>query len=155
MSQRDIYFNSANGRLKLRETEGEAVQLIAYERPNNAGHRTSAYRIVEIEDVEGVRGALAEALGIKAVVEKTRRLFIWGSVRIHLDEVEDLGSFIEFEAIASPGSDLSAETERVRRLREAFEIAPNDIVGGSYCDLLSADNRSGPCHRPPGRAIGS
>lgn len=86
-----------------------------------------------------MRHALADTLGIKAIVTKRRRLFIWEDVRIHLDEVESLGSFIEFEAIASPESDLSPETKRVRHLRDAFEIAPGDIVGSSYCDLLSAD----------------
>lgn len=142
LSQRDTYFNAADGRLKLREMEGEA-QLIAYERSNDFGHRTSSYRIVEVEDADGLRNALADALGIQAVVAKKRLLFIWENVRIHLDDVEGLGNFIEFEAVAPPESDLSAETERVRFLRERFQIADTDLIGVSYCDLLPREPQPG------------
>jgi adenylate cyclase, class 2 len=137
LSQRDTYFNAVNGRLKLREMEGEA-QLIAYERPDDVGHRTSSYRIVEVEDARGLRDALADGLGIQAVVAKKRLLFIWEDVRIHLDDVEGLGNFIEFEAVAPPESDLSAETKRIRLLRERFEIADTDLIDVSYCDLIRA-----------------
>jgi hypothetical protein len=71
LSQRDTYFNAVNGRLKLREMEGEA-QLIAYERSDDVGHRTSSYRIVEVEDAGGLRDALADGLGIQAIVAKKR-----------------------------------------------------------------------------------
>jgi adenylate cyclase, class 2 len=138
LSQQDTYFNAVNGRLKLREMEGKA-QLIAYERPDDVGHRTSSYRIVEVENAGGLRNALADALGIQAVVAKKRLLFIWENVRIHLDDVEGLGNFIEFEAVAPPESDLSAETERVRFLREKIEIAGTDLIDVSYCDLIRAE----------------
>jgi predicted adenylyl cyclase CyaB len=135
--QRDTYFNVAQGRLKLREEKGATPHLIGYERPNLSGQRESRYRIVEIENGEELKAALAGALGIKVVVAKERRLFLWeGNVRIHLDAVEGLGSFIEFEAIASAGSDLSREEAQVKRLRQAFEIEEADLVGGSYCDLI-------------------
>ena len=137
LSQRDTYFNALNGRLKLREMEGKA-QLIAYERPDEVGHRTSSYRIVEIEDAGGLRNALADTLGIQAVVAKKRLIFIWEDVRIHLDDVEGLGNFIEFEAVAPSESDLAAETERVRFLRERFKV-DDDLIGVSYCDLLSGE----------------
>lgn len=137
MLQRDTYFNAVNGRLKLREMEGEA-QLIAYERPDEVGHRTSRYWIVQIDNADGLRNGLADTLGVQAIVTKKRCLFIWRNVRIHLDEVEGLGNFIEFEAVAPTESDLSAETERVRFLRESFEIADTDLIDVSYCDLVRA-----------------
>ena len=34
---------------------------------------------------------------------------MWETVRIHLDEVRGLGSFLELEAVAEPGSDLARE----------------------------------------------
>jgi predicted adenylyl cyclase CyaB len=86
-----------------------------------------------------LKTALSAALGVKVVVVKERRLFLWeGNVRIHLDQVDGLGSFIEFEAIASAGSDLSREEAQVKRLRQAFEIGDADVIGGSYCDLALA-----------------
>lgn len=89
-----------------------------------------------LERPEEMRLALSEALGVEAVVAKRRRLFLWNDVRIHLDDVEELGAFIEFEAMAQPGSDLSRENELLATLRERFELMEADLVAGSYCDLL-------------------
>jgi adenylate cyclase, class 2 len=78
-------------------------------------------------------------LGIVAVVNKTRRLFVLGNVRIHLDRVEGLGSFIEFEAVAPPGeSDLVRSEARLSDLRRSFGILDTDLIGESYCDLIPA-----------------
>jgi adenylate cyclase, class 2 len=62
-------------------------------------------------------------------------LFLWKGVRIHLDKVDGLGSFVEFEAVAPTGSDLSHEEKQVTALRQAFGIGDADVIGGSYCDL--------------------
>ncbi len=45
------------------------------------------------------------------VVSKRRRLFLWEGVRIHLDEVEDLGNFVEFEAVLPQAGDLATAHE--------------------------------------------
>jgi predicted adenylyl cyclase CyaB len=137
LRQRDTYFNAREGRLKLREEVGSAAQLIAYRRADLSGERTSHYRLVDVARPEGLAAALAASLGVKAVVAKARRLFIWeGNVRIHLDAVEGLGNFIEFEAVAAADSDLSRERDQARRLRSAFEIDEAEVIAGSYCDLV-------------------
>ena len=59
-----------------------------------------------------------------------------GERTIHLDEVEALGSFVELEAVAEEGSDLSEEHSKVERLREQLGIADADLVASSYSDLL-------------------
>ncbi len=82
--------------------------------------------------------ALDNSLGVKVVVEKKRQLFLWRGVRIHLDLVETLGNFIEFEAIVSAGSDLSREQRKVEALREEFGLADADLVASSYGDLILA-----------------
>ncbi len=115
--------------------------LIAYDRPDLDGQRESRYRIAEVDNAEELKTALSASLGIKVVVEKERQLFVWeGNVRIHLDRVKGLGSFIEFEAVATAGSDLSHEEEQVRVLRQIFEIDEADVIAGSYCDLALADH---------------
>ena len=58
-------------------------------------------------------------------------------MRIHLDEVEELGSFIELEAPVAAIADLTTARERVRTLREAFDVADTDLIGASYCDLAA------------------
>src|SRR5215213_1650988 len=124
LHQRDTYFAVRHGRLKLREEEPGGATLIAYERPDTAAERVSDYRLVPVPDPAALRAALEATDGILAVVAKARRLLLWeDSVRIHLDAVEGLGSFLELEAVAAPGSDLAREHDQVARLRDALAIA--------------------------------
>ena len=134
--QRDTYFRVRAGRLKLRAEEPGEAHLIAYWRPDAAEVRVSSYRVVPVPDPDGLRAALAETNGIDVVVEKRRRLLLWESVRIHLDEVEGLGSFVELEAVAEPDSDLTRERRQVARLREALEIGDDALREGSYADAM-------------------
>jgi homotetrameric cytidine deaminase len=134
LTQRDTYFGGARGRLKLREQVPGGAQLIAYSRPDGDAARTSAYRLADVGDPEALREALDAALGTRVVVDKRRRLLLWEGVRIHLDEVAGLGSFVELEGVASPESDLTREQELVARLRD--ELALGEPVAVSYSDLL-------------------
>jgi homotetrameric cytidine deaminase len=138
--QRDTYFRARRGRLKLREEAPGGAVLVQYERPDAAEARESRYRLVPVEDPDGLRVALDAALGTLVVVAKERRLFLWRDVRIHLDRVEGLGAFVELEAVAPPDSDLSAEREEVAELSERLGIGPERILTDSYSDrLLGAD----------------
>ena len=137
LTQRDTYFARARGRLKLREQAGgteAGARLIAYVRPDHEEARTSAYRMAEVADAAALFDALDAALGTLIVVDKRRRLLRYENVRIHLDEVDGLGSFVELEAVAAADSDLTREHELVARLRE--ELALGVPVAGSYSDLL-------------------
>jgi adenylate cyclase, class 2 len=142
--QRDVYFDVPRGRLKIREEEGAAPRLIAYERPDLRGQRESRYRIVEVEDADELREALSAALGIRVVVTKARRLFVIEGVRIHLDRVDDLGNFIEFEGVVAPeDSDGSAPFEALlTELRRTFGIREDDLVAESYSNLALALTRT-------------
>ena len=99
--QRDTYFHAVQGRLKLREVAGEMAELIAYARSDRAEPTVSHYRIVPVADPAALGQALGDALGVRAVVEKARRLLLWRNVRIHLDRVAGLGDFVELEAVAA------------------------------------------------------
>lgn len=140
--QRDTYFYVASGGLKLREETPGQAQLIQFERSHEPQARESRYRIVVIEDGRGLLVALDAALGVKMVVAKRRRLHIWREVRIHLDEVDGLGTFIELEAVARPESDLTRERGLVRELRDAFAITDAQLLSNGYADqLLDAPRR--------------
>ena len=147
LRQRDTYFHVAAGRLKLREQEPGGATLIAYERPDEAAERVSSYRIVEVPDADALRSALAAVNGVDVVVVKRRHLLLWETVRIHLDEVRGLGSFLELEAVAEPGSDLSREHAQVAHLREALEIRDEALREGSYADALRGTT-DGPAGEP-------
>jgi homotetrameric cytidine deaminase len=136
LAQRDTYFAGARGRLKLREQTPGDAELIQYRRPDGAGPRASEYRIVPTPDATTLLEALDAALGKLVVVEKRRRLLLSDGVRIHLDEVEGLGSFLELEAVAAPGSDLGPERAKVDRLREELRIEDAALVGVGYAELL-------------------
>ncbi|HET8953626.1 MAG TPA: cytidine deaminase [Solirubrobacteraceae bacterium] len=134
--QRDTYYRVPEGRLKLREqTPGGAV-LIQYRRDDRPEARESRYRLVPVEDADAARVALDDALGTLAVVDKERHLFLWEGVRIHLDTVKGLGSFVELEGVAPADSDLSGEHDRVAQLREALGIDDGRILSDSYSDLV-------------------
>ena len=144
LRQTDTYFRVPHGRLKLREEDASA-ELIAYDRADEALARESRYRLVTIDDPHGLKAALSTALGVLVVVEKSRRLLLWQSVRIHLDEVRCLGSFIEIEAVADPASDLTSERREANEVHEALAISPEQIMAVSYSDELL---------RRPGQQVG-
>jgi homotetrameric cytidine deaminase len=131
MVQRDTYFSVPSGRLKIREEDGAGPRLIPYERADQLSH----YAVIDADPA--LCDALAAALGIRVVVAKRRRLLMWEeTVRIHLDEVEGLGSYLELEAVADRGSDMTAEREKVERLRAQLGIQDENLIAASYSDLL-------------------
>ena len=135
--QRDTYFRVRDGRLKLREETPGGAALIQYDRPDAARARESRYRIVAIADPATLKQALDAALGTLVVVDKERRLLLWEGVRIHLDRVAGLGSFLELEGVAPEGSDLGPERERVARLSAALDL-DGRVLADSYSDRLLA-----------------
>src|ERR1043166_5398724 len=84
--QTDTYFNVPNGRLKLREGNIEN-NLIFYERPDQAGPKSSQFQLVKIEDARGLKETLIRSLGIKVVVKKSREIYYIDNVKFHIDEV--------------------------------------------------------------------
>jgi homotetrameric cytidine deaminase len=138
LEQRDTYFAVSTGRLKLREERPGGATLIAYRRPDAPEERVSSYRLVAVSDPDGLRTALQETCGVRVEVVKRRRLLLWETVRIHLDEVRGLGRFLELEAVADAGSDLTRERAQVARLRAVLGIADAALREGSYADALAA-----------------
>ncbi|HWI08341.1 MAG TPA: class IV adenylate cyclase [Solirubrobacteraceae bacterium] len=135
--QRDTYFHAVTGRLKLREAPPQPAELIAYARAELAGPKVSLYRVVAVADHLALIDALTDALGVRCVVEKARRLLLWRNVRIHLDRVTGLGHFVELEAVAASPGGLEAERDRVEQLCAALGIARDRLVARGYADLVA------------------
>ena len=140
--QRDTYFHVPEGRLKLREQDPGGAVLIQYRRDDRPEARESRYRLIPVEDAEATRTALDDALGTLAVVDKERRLLLWEGVRIHVDTVQGLGSFVELEGVAPADSDLAGEHDRVAQLSEALGLDASRILSDSYSDLALAEQGS-------------
>ena len=94
LQQRDTFFRCGNGRLKLREFETGASELIFYDRANVTGAKQSDYEIAQVADPDALRHVLRRALGVTQVVEKTRLLYLVGQTRVHLDSLVGLGDFL-------------------------------------------------------------
>ena len=139
LEQRDTYFHAVTGRLKLREIAGAPAELIAYSRADLSGPKVSHYHVVPVLDPHATADALAASLGVRAVVEKRRRLVLVQNVRIHLDEVERLGRFVELEAVAASSGGLDAERAKVAALRRSLGIDDDRLlVARGYAELLGA-----------------
>jgi predicted adenylyl cyclase CyaB len=135
--QTDTYFHVHIGRLKLREIEGKEAVLIGYVRPDESSARHSDYHLVQVADPAAMKAILTDTLGVRGVVVKRRHIWLWQNVRIHLDEVSGLGTFVEFEAvITSPAEEVAAPTQ-LNRLSTILLIRPEDHLAPSYADLLN------------------
>ncbi len=136
--QRDTFFVVPNGKLKLREETGIGARLIGYSRREVDGLLLSDYRLVPVTDAAGTRAVLSEALGLLAEVRKRRRLWLHGSVRLHLDRVEGLGDFGEIEAVVGTGESAEVWRAFVDRTLAALGIGAADLIEGSYFELAAA-----------------
>lgn len=137
LAQRDVYFTARWGRLKLRVEEGAVGgELIAYRRPDKAEAAESAYVLAPVSEPDALVEALEAALGVVVVVIKRRRLFRWEGVRIHVDDVDELGSFIELEAVFPDAGDHATGQAKLVRLRTELGIEDDALVSVGYADLL-------------------
>jgi adenylate cyclase class 2 len=134
--QTDTYFQVTKGRLKLREGKIEN-NLIYYERGDQAGPKSSHFNLVKIEDAAGLKDVLTRSIGIKVVVRKKREIYYIKNVKFHIDDVPELGSFIEIEA-GNILADLTAAELRAQCdfYMAALRIRDSDLIEVSYSDLL-------------------
>ena len=134
--QEDTFFEAPTGRLKLRELGDGTGVLIQYHRPDTTGPSESQYILSETLDPASLKEALGNALGIRAVVKKRRTVRMVGRTRIHLDEVEGLGEYLELEVVLEPGEANEDGVAVAEELMAKLEIAPEDLVEPAYVDLL-------------------
>jgi predicted adenylyl cyclase CyaB len=134
--QEDIFYNVPGGRLKLRVLSPNRAQLIYYTRLDAAGPKRSDYQIYATSDPEGLKKVLALALGVRSVVRKRRFLYLAGQTRIHLDEVDGLGEFIELEVVLRPGQTDAEGQAIAAELMAKLGVEQADLIEGAYVDLL-------------------
>ena len=134
--QEDTFFNCTEGRLKLRVVGGGESYLIFYRRSDQKGPKSSVYYPSPVKDPKSMKVLLSAALGCGKTVNKKRTLFLSGQTRIHFDEVEGLGRFIELEVCMKDGQ-ASAEGETLAKdLMRRLGIADKDLLEGAYADML-------------------
>jgi len=136
IEQKDVFFATRQGRLKLRTFADGSGELIRYDRVDRTGPTESSYDLAGVADCATLETVLARALGVRGVVRKQRRLFMVGRTRIHLDRVEGLGEFVELEVVLEPSEPRERGVEITTELMRMLGIEPEDLVDGAYVDLL-------------------
>ncbi|MEM6722631.1 MAG: class IV adenylate cyclase [Bacteroidota bacterium] len=134
--QIDTYFKVANGRLKLREGNIEN-HLIHYERSDQAGPKASHVSLFKTEPDSSLKTLLTKALGILVVVDKQRGIYFIDNVKFHIDQVQDLGVFVEIEAIDADGTiGQDRLLEQCHHYINLLGIDETQLLQRSYSDLL-------------------
>src|SRR6059036_832338 len=110
--QVDRYYELEGGsRLKLRTVPGRPAELIRYRRPECDAVRTSDYEVTPVRDADARRCLVPETRPV-VTVRKRREVLLLDNVRIHLDEVDGLGRFLELEAVVDAAHDEAAGRRR-------------------------------------------
>jgi predicted adenylyl cyclase CyaB len=134
--QIDTYFNAQHGRLKLREGNIEN-SLINYDRENISGSKESQIILYQYEPNTALKTILTRQLGVKIVINKKRKIYFIDNIKFHFDLVENLGTFIEVEAIdSSEKFTLEELKNQCDNYFKFFELAEHSIIDKSYSDLL-------------------
>jgi adenylate cyclase len=136
--QEDTFFNTPQGRLKLRILSADKGQLIYYTRPDQEGPKRSDYHIYQTTDPGNLRHVLELAYGIRGVVRKTRYLYLVGQTRVHVDDVEGLGQFMELEVVMQEGQGDSEGQAIAEALMARLGVERGDLLEGAYVDLLES-----------------
>lgn len=137
--QTDTYFSLGERRLKLRAVDGRKEgQLVYYERPDRGGVKESLVLLADLPDAAVVLDILRRAFPVLAEVRKTREVYRFQDVQVHLDVVEGLGKFLEFEKVVSGDAEEKDGRAQLEALAGYFQIGPEDQMASSYSDLLGA-----------------
>ncbi len=131
--QKDIYYKVDKGILKLRIENGTYC-LIKYMRDENNPERWSNYKLLYLSGDNPVE-YLAELFKELITVEKKRNLFIFKHTRIHLDDVKNLGLFLELETVVDGITDEEAVNE-FSEIVNFLKLDFNNQIKKSYKDLL-------------------
>lgn len=137
IEQDDTFFICPHGRLKLRTLAVDRGELIFYQRPDQAGPKTSFYTLSETHDPDSLRETLTLAYGAAGRVIKQRTLFMLGQTRLHLDRVKGLGDYLEFEVVLEDSETPEQGIAIAEDLLERLGIDRQELVDQAYVDLLN------------------
>lgn len=138
--QEDTFFNTHKGRLKLRETKTDST-LIYYDRKDSFQPIQSDIAISFIENPDTLKSVQSNSIGIRSVVKKKRILYKYAQTRIHLDNVENLGKFIELEVVLKSDQTSKDGKTIAYKLMEMLGIKKTDLIDVAYIDLIKINSK--------------
>jgi len=134
--QDDTFFCCERGRLKLRTFTPAFGELIYYRRADHAQPKESFYVRTPTSDPATLRETLALACGEAGRVRKRRTLYLVDRTRVHLDDVEGLGQFLELEVVLRDGEPVEDGVAIAHDLMAALDVVPDSLVDSAYVDLM-------------------
>ena len=136
--QEDVFFPCEEGRLKLRTFSRDRGELIFYRRVDTEGPTESEFFKASTSDPEAMAVVLGAALGTAGVVRKRRTLYLVGQNRIHLDEVDGIGPYLELEVVLKPGQSADDGAVVAHKLMATLGISAEDLEANAYIDLIDS-----------------
>lgn len=97
----------------------------------------SEFYTAPTDEPDKLADILSRAMGEKGVVKKKRLLYLVGQTRVHCDEVEGLGCFMELEVVMKENQCTFEGEQIARDLMSKLGVEEADLVKGAYIDLLS------------------
>ncbi len=135
--QDDTFFACQNGRLKLRAFQNGSGELIFYRREDAEGPKSSFYEVAPTHNADQLRSALSLAYGQVGRVIKKRTLYLVGRTRIHIDEVQSLGNFMELEVVLRDDENAVEGIQEAHELMRLLDIPSNALIDRAYVDLIN------------------
>jgi len=139
LEQNDVFFQAPAGRLKLRRFQDGSAELIAYQRADADTVRESSWLAYPTTEPDQLESVLTKAIGKGIVVSKKRTLYIAGNTRIHLDEVDGLGCFVELEVVLDAELSTSQAENIALELIQKLGLESSQRISVAYADLLAAE----------------
>lgn len=143
--QKDTYYmvNSTvnpNTRLKLREEvdkEGKPNNyMISYDRENIETEKISEYFFFQVDDIANFKKVVTNGLTESIVVKKSRHLYLYKNARIHFDEVENVGNFVEIEVVIKTEDDERDASSLMEELLSLLALEHKEKIADGYAKLL-------------------
>jgi predicted adenylyl cyclase CyaB len=139
LQQTDMFFEVPQGRLKVREFADGTGELIAYHRPNDRGPKESVYSRSPCQNAKALSQTLGKVLAVRGAVVKRREVIMLGRTRVHLDEVEGLGSFVELEVVLRECESVECGRLEADELLRVLDIPRHALIAEAYIDLLDRE----------------
>ena len=144
IEQTDTFFAVPQARVKVRQFADGTGELITYTRPDRSGPKTSTYALVRCQDAKALVEILSRLMPVRGRVVKRRQLLLIGRTRVHLDDVEDLGTFVELEVVLRDDEAAESGMTEAHDLMHRLGIARDSLVAEAYIDLLERRARMRP-----------
>ncbi len=132
LKQKDVYYKTHSGLLKLRIENGEQ-SIIKYLREENGKDRFSNFEVLHFASGDAEK-FFKDIYKIETIVEKKRQLYLYNNTRIHLDEVKGLGKFLELETLVLNGKQDAKK--RYDRIALLLSLDKYESIRKSYRDLM-------------------